>query len=68
LVKLGVKKGDRVVGYMPNCIECLEVLLATASLGAIWSCSSPDFGATVSLKKNLFHQHSVLNLLCLSLF
>ncbi len=35
-------------GYMPNCIECLVAMLATASIGAIWSCASPDFGSTVS--------------------
>jgi len=45
LKRFGIQKGDRVVGYMPNCVECLEALLATASLGAIWSCASPDFGS-----------------------
>jgi acyl-coenzyme A synthetase/AMP-(fatty) acid ligase len=34
---------------MPNCIETLEALLATASIGAIWSCSSPDFGSAVRI-------------------
>ncbi len=41
----GVIKGDRVAGYMPNLPETLMAALATASLGAIWSSASPDFGA-----------------------
>jgi acetoacetyl-CoA synthetase len=42
---LGVTVGDRVAGYLPNVPEALIALLATASLGAIWSSCSPDFGA-----------------------
>src|SRR5215216_7708033 len=42
---LGVGKGDRVVAYMPNIPETLIAFLATASIGAIWSSCSPDFGA-----------------------
>ncbi|GAB1820413.1 acetoacetate--CoA ligase [Herbidospora sp. RD11066] len=45
LVALGVKRGDRVAGYLPNIPEALIAFLATASLGAIWSSCSPDFGA-----------------------
>jgi acetoacetyl-CoA synthetase len=41
---LGVSKGDRVVAYLPNSPEALIAFLATASLGAIWSSCSPDFG------------------------
>jgi acetoacetyl-CoA synthetase len=41
---LGVAKGDRVVAYLPNGPEALVAFLATASLGAIWSSCSPDFG------------------------
>ncbi len=41
----GVKKGDSVVGYLPNIPEAVVAFLATASLGAIWSSCSPDFGA-----------------------
>ncbi|MFE3447292.1 acetoacetate--CoA ligase [Nonomuraea sp. NPDC059194] len=44
LVRLGVGKGDRVAGYLPNIPEALIAFLATASLGAIWSAGSPDFG------------------------
>ncbi len=41
---LGVGPGDRVAGFMPNVIETVEAMLATTSLGAIWSSCSPDFG------------------------
>jgi acetoacetyl-CoA synthetase len=41
---LGVARGDRVVAYLPNGPEALIAFLACASLGAIWSSCSPDFG------------------------
>ncbi|HIJ36178.1 MAG TPA: acetoacetate--CoA ligase [Deltaproteobacteria bacterium] len=41
---IGVKKGDRVASFMPNIPETLVAFLATASIGAIWSSCSPDFG------------------------
>jgi acetoacetyl-CoA synthetase len=41
---LGVQPGDRVAGFMPNMPEALVAMLATASVGAIWSSCSPDFG------------------------
>ncbi|TNC20885.1 acetoacetate--CoA ligase [Amycolatopsis alkalitolerans] len=44
LVELGVGKGDRVVALAPNCPQTLVAFLATASLGAVWSSCSPDFG------------------------
>ena len=44
LKKQGVVVGDRVAGFMPNLPETVIAMLATASLGAIWSSSSPDFG------------------------
>ena len=40
----GVGPGDRVAGYLPNLPETLIAMLAAASLGAIWSSASPDFG------------------------
>lgn len=40
----GVRPGDRVAGYLPNLPEAVVAMLATASLGAIWSSCSPDFG------------------------
>src|SRR5690625_4677235 len=44
LQDLGVGKGDRVVAYAANIYETIVAFLATASLGAIWSSASPDFG------------------------
>ncbi len=44
LREFGVKRGDRVVGFMPNMIETIVAMLAAASIGAIWSSCSPDFG------------------------
>ncbi len=44
LRRAGVGPGDRVAGYLPNLPEALAAMLATASLGAIWSSASPDFG------------------------
>lgn len=41
---LGVTKGDRVAAFMPNVAETVIAMLATASLGAIWTSCSPDFG------------------------
>ncbi len=45
LRSLGVRRGDRVAALLPNVPEAVIGLLATASLGAIWSSCSPDFGA-----------------------
>ena len=44
LRSLGVGKGDRVAGLLPNGPQAVIALLAAASLGAIWSSCSPDFG------------------------
>ena len=44
LAALGVAEGDRVAGFMPNMPETVVAMLATASLGAVWSSCSPDFG------------------------
>jgi acetoacetyl-CoA synthetase len=41
---LGVEAGDRVAGFMPNMPETVIAMLATTSVGAIWSSCSPDFG------------------------
>ena len=48
---IGVKKGDRVVGYLPNIPETIVAMLATTSLGAIWSSCSPDFGINGTLDR-----------------
>ncbi|XP_067557289.1 acetoacetyl-CoA synthetase isoform X1 [Pseudorca crassidens] len=42
--KMGVRRGDRVVGYLPNSAHAVEAMLAATSIGAIWSSTSPDFG------------------------
>ena len=44
LKRMGVKKGDRVAGFIPNMPEAIIAMLGAASVGAIWSSSSPDFG------------------------
>jgi acetoacetyl-CoA synthetase len=44
LRELGVRPGDRVAGYLPNIPQAVVALLATAAVGAIWSCCAPDFG------------------------
>ena len=44
LKKEGVVKGDRVAAYMPNMPETVIMMLATSSIGAIFSSASPDFG------------------------
>ncbi len=49
--RLGLGRGDRVAAFLPNCIEAVVGMLATASLGAIWSSGSPDFGAAGALDR-----------------
>jgi acetoacetyl-CoA synthetase len=44
LRRVGVGRGDRVAGFLPNIPEAVVAMLATSSLGAVWSSSSPDFG------------------------
>jgi acetoacetyl-CoA synthetase len=41
----GVRRGDRVVGYLPDSTPALVAFLATASIGAIWSACAQDYGA-----------------------
>ena len=44
LIERGIQPGDRVAGFMPNSIETVVAMLATTSLGGVWSSCSPDFG------------------------
>jgi len=44
LRRLGVGRGDRVVGYLPNVPETVIAFLACASIGAVWSSCAPEFG------------------------
>ncbi len=41
---MGIRAGDRVVGFMPNMPETVVAMLSAASIGALWSSCSPDFG------------------------
>ncbi|RLA06217.1 MAG: acetoacetate--CoA ligase [Gammaproteobacteria bacterium] len=54
LKKQGVKKGDVVAGFLPNMPQTIISMLATTSLGAIWSSCSPDFGVNGVCER--FHQ------------
>ena len=51
LIELGVGRGDRVAAYVPNVPEALIALLATASLGAIWSSCAPEFGVATTVSR-----------------
>lgn len=48
LRELGVRRGDRVVGYLPNVPEAVIAFLATASLGAVWSSCGQDYSAVAA--------------------
>jgi acetoacetyl-CoA synthetase len=48
---LGVGKGDRVAAFIANRPEAVVAMLATASVGAVWSSCSPDFGADAVLDR-----------------
>ena len=45
LRRADVKRGDRVAAFLPNGIDAIVAMLATTSIGAVWSSCSPDFGA-----------------------
>ncbi|MFU8813676.1 MAG: acetoacetate--CoA ligase, partial [Balneolaceae bacterium] len=51
LMEEGIGKGDRVAAYIPNIPEAIVVFLAVNSLGAIWSCCSPDFGVSTVIDR-----------------
>lgn len=44
LLRLGVKRGDRVAAYLPNITETVIAFLASASIGAVWASCAPEFG------------------------
>ncbi|RHW25241.1 acetoacetate--CoA ligase [Nocardioides immobilis] len=48
---LGVGEGDRVVGYLPNTPDAIVALLATASIGAVWSVCGMDYAASAALAR-----------------
>ena len=51
LAGLGIEAGDRVAGWLPNGIEAVVAMLATTTLGAVWSSCSPDFGVAGALDR-----------------
>jgi acetoacetyl-CoA synthetase len=60
LRRLGVGRGDRVVGYLPNLPETVAAFLACASIGAIWSSCAPEFGVRAVLDRVRQIEPSVL--------
>jgi acetoacetyl-CoA synthetase len=60
LVRLGVARGDRVVGYLGNTPEAVAAVLATASLGAVWSSCPPEFGGSAVVDRFLQIEPRVL--------
>ncbi|MGY1705203.1 acetoacetate--CoA ligase [Geodermatophilus sp. SYSU D00697] len=51
LRRLGVRRGDRVAGYLPNVPEAVVAFLGTAAIGAVWSSCAPDFGTRAVLDR-----------------
>ena len=51
LVRLGVRRGDRVAAYLPNIFETMVAMLATTSIGAVWSSCAPEFGTRAVLDR-----------------
>ncbi|MFM5465838.1 acetoacetate--CoA ligase [Aeromonas simiae] len=51
LQSVGVEPGDVVAGYLPNVPEAVIAMLATTSLGAVWTSTSPDFGAASVIER-----------------
>ena len=51
LLEWGVGPGDRVAGFLPNLPEAVVAMLAAASVGAVWSSCSPDFGERGALDR-----------------
>ncbi|MDI3325533.1 acetoacetate--CoA ligase [Pontibacterium granulatum] len=47
----GIQPGDRIAGYLPNIPEAVIAMLATTSLGAVWTSCSPDFGVAGTLDR-----------------
>ena len=47
----GIRPGDRVAAYLPNCREAVVALLATATVGAVWSCCAPDFSPSAAAER-----------------
>ena len=51
LIANGIRKGDVVAGYLPNIPEAISCFLAVNSIGAVWTCCSPDFGESTVVER-----------------
>ncbi|KAJ1507906.1 hypothetical protein HMI56_007550, partial [Coelomomyces lativittatus] len=51
MLQAGVQPGDRIAGYLPNGADAVVEMLASATLGAVWSSTSPDFGVSGVLER-----------------
>ena len=60
LRRLGVRRGDRVAGYLPNVPEAVVAFLGAASIGAVWSACAPDFGTRAVLDRFVQIEPTVL--------
>jgi acetoacetyl-CoA synthetase len=60
LRRAGVRPGDRVAAYLPNTEHAVIGCLATAAVGAVWACCSPDFGADGTIGRLAQLEPSVL--------
>jgi acetoacetyl-CoA synthetase len=60
LRRLGVQRGDRVAGYLPNVPEAVVAFLGTAAIGAVWSSCAPDFGTRAVLDRFVQIEPTVL--------
>ncbi len=60
LEELGLRRGERVAGYLPNIPETVFAFLATAASGAVWSCCSPEFGTRAVLDRFAQIEPSIL--------
>ena len=60
LRSLGVEPGDRVAAYLPNMPESVVLVLAAASIGAVWSCCPPEFGPDAVVDRFIQIQPKVL--------
>jgi acetoacetyl-CoA synthetase len=60
LRRLGVRRGDRVAGYLPNVPEAIVAFLGSAAIGAVWSSCAPDFGTRSVLDRFVQIEPTVL--------
>ena len=51
LKSIGIKRGDVVGAYLPNIPETISCFIAVNSLGAVWTCCSPDFGESTVIER-----------------